>query len=120
MEKLIELFPTRDYNRVISMPAVETLYPRMVQSFLGYINFVVNKITSDEERKIKNDLSEVKGMLDITKKDKEISDNLKNLVSQVNGMKIIESNIAEMLNSDALPDSKGFLNLLANKESEEK
>ncbi len=29
MGKLIELFPTRDYNRAISMPAVETLYPRM-------------------------------------------------------------------------------------------
>jgi hypothetical protein len=45
MEKLIEFFPSRDYNRVISMPAVETLYPRMIQNFFGYINFVVNKIT---------------------------------------------------------------------------
>jgi len=33
---------------------------------------------------------------------------------------INESKIAELLNSDALPDSKGFLNLLANKGSEEK
>jgi len=31
-------------------------------------------------------------------------------VSQDNGMKIIESKIAELLNSDALPDSKQFLN----------
>jgi hypothetical protein len=120
MEKLIELFPTRDYNRVISIPAVETLYPRMIQHFFGYINFVVNNITGDEERKITNDLSEVKCMLDITKKDKEISGNLKNLVSQDNSMMIIESKIVELLNSDALPDSKRFLNLLADKESEEK
>jgi hypothetical protein len=42
--------------------------------------------------------------------------NLKSLVSQDNGMKIIESKIAELLNSDALPNSKQFLNL-ANEES---
>ena len=120
MEKLIELFPTRHYNRVISMPAAETLYPTMVQSFLGYINFVANKITNDEEKKIKNNLNGVEGMLDVREKYKEISDNLKNLVSQDNDMKIIESKIAELLNSDALPESKGFLNLLANKGSEEK
>ena len=110
MVELIELYPTRNYNRVISMPAAETLYPRNVRSFLGYINFFTNKITNDEERNIKSDLSEVRGMLDVRKKDKEISDNLKNLVSQDNGMKIIESKIAELLNSDALPDSKLFLN----------
>jgi hypothetical protein len=34
-------------------------------------------------------------------------------------MKIIESKIAELLNSDELPDNKGFLNLLANKEAKE-
>jgi len=92
MEKLIELFPTRDYNRVISMPAVETLYPMMVKRFLGYINFVTNKITNDEEIKIKN------------------------LVLKDNGMKIIESKITELLNSDTLPDSEQFLNL-TNEES---
>jgi hypothetical protein len=119
IEKLIELFPTRDYNRVISMPAVETLYPRTIQNFFSYINFVVNKITSDEETKIKNDLSKVEGMLDITETDKEIIDNLKNAVSQDNNMKIIESKIAELLNSDAIPDSKRFLNF-PNKESVDK
>ena len=58
MEELTELYPTRNYNRAISMPAAEALYPIMVQRFLGYINFFTNKITDDEERKIKNDLSE--------------------------------------------------------------
>ena len=120
MEKLIELYPTRNYNRVISMPAAETLYPRTVQTFLGYINFIANKITNDEEVKIKNNLNEVKGMLDLSEKDKEIIDILNNLVSQDNGMKIIVSKITELLNSDALPDSTPFLNLLPNKELEEK
>jgi hypothetical protein len=101
MKKLIELFPTRDYNRVISVPAVETLYPRMIQNFVGYINFVVNKITSDEQRKIKNYLSEVKGMLDVREKDTEISGNSNNMVSQ-HSMKIIESKIAELLNSGSI------------------
>ncbi|MGC2572419.1 MAG: hypothetical protein WA364_12990 [Candidatus Nitrosopolaris sp.] len=116
MEKLIELFPTRDYNRVISMPAVETLYPMMVKRFLGYINFVTNKITNDEEIKIKNNLNEVKGMLVVGKIDKEIGNHLKNLVLKDNGMKIIESKITELLNSDTLPDSEQFLNL-TNEES---
>ncbi|MFZ0513889.1 MAG: hypothetical protein WAM14_19945 [Candidatus Nitrosopolaris sp.] len=59
-------------------------------------------------------------MLDVSEKDKEISDNLNNLVSQDNGMKIKVSKITELLNSNALPDSKRFLNLLPNKEFEEK
>jgi hypothetical protein len=113
MEKLIELYPTRNYNRVISMPSAETLYPRTVQSFLGYINFIANKITNDEERKIKNNLNEVKGMLDVSEKDKEIIDNLNNLVSQDNGMKIIVSKITELLNSDALPDSRSVFEFVA-------
>jgi hypothetical protein len=92
----------------------------MVQSFLGYINYVANKITNDDQIKIKNGLSEVKGMLDIRDKSNEISDNLKHLVSQDNNMKIIESKIAELLDSGALLDSKQFLNLLPNKESDDK
>jgi hypothetical protein len=92
----------------------------MVRSFLGYINYAVNKITNDEEIKIKNSLSEVKGMLDIRDKDNEISENLKNLVSHDSSIKIIESKIAELLYSDALSDSKQFLNLLPNKESDDR
>ena len=58
----------------------------------------------------------VEGMLDVRKKDKEIGNHLKNLVLKDNGMKIIESKITELLNSDTLPDSKQFLKILSSNE----
>jgi hypothetical protein len=38
VHKLIEQFPTRDYNRAISIPANEILYPETIQKFLIVIN----------------------------------------------------------------------------------
>ena len=62
----------------------------------------------------------VEGMLDVRKKDKEIGNHLKNLVLKDNGMKIIESKITELLNSDTLPDSKQFLKMTLQMKSHEK
>ena len=38
MYKLTGLFPIRDYNRAIAMPANEILYPESVQKFLVFIH----------------------------------------------------------------------------------
>ena len=39
IEKLIELYPTRNYNRVISMPATETLYPGFLCIYIWLYQF---------------------------------------------------------------------------------
>jgi len=77
MHKLIELFPKRDYNRAISMPANEILYPETLQKFLVSINSLVDEILKDEHKKIEDSLSNVKGeMIDVNAKSKEIEEQL--------------------------------------------
>ena len=98
MHKLTELFPKRDYNRAISMPANEILYPETLQKFLVFINsFVDEKILKDEHKKIEDSLSNVKGeMIDVRAKSKEIEEQLQSLVSNNEDMKLMLHEIEEL------------------------
>ena len=99
MHKLIELFPKRDYNRAILMPANEILYPETLQKFLVFINsFVEENILKEEHQKIEDSLSNVKGeMIDVKAKSKEIEEQLHSLVSNNEAMKLIVPKIEELL-----------------------
>jgi hypothetical protein len=102
MEKLIELSPTRDYNRAISMPANETLYHKTLQDFLVYVSWYVGKSVKDEETKIQDELENVAGMIDVDEKKKEIQTRLQNKVyADDEGMKLMVSKVDEILK--ALP-----------------
>ena len=98
MQKLIELFPKRDYNRAISMPANEILYPETLQKFLVFINsFVEEKILKDEHKKIEDSLSNLKDeMIDVRAKSKEIEEQLQSLVSNNEDMKLMIPKIEEL------------------------
>jgi hypothetical protein len=97
MHKLIELFPKRDYNRAISMPANETLYPETLQKFLIFINSFVDEILKDEHKKIEDSLSNVRGeMIDVRAKSKEIEVRLQSLVSNNEDMKLMVPKIEEL------------------------
>jgi len=97
MQKLIELFPKRDYNRAISMPANEILYPETLQKFLVFINSFVDEILKDEDKKIENSLSNVRGeMIDVRAKSKEIEEQLQSLVSNNEDMKLMIPKIEEL------------------------
>jgi hypothetical protein len=98
MHKLIERFPTRDYNRAISMPANEILYPETIQKFLSVINsYVEDKILKDEHMKIQDSLSEVQGMIDVKAKMEEIEQQLQSVVSNNEGIKLMVQKIDELL-----------------------
>lgn len=97
MKKLIELSPTRDYNRVISMPANETLYPKIVQDLLVYLHSSVEGTLKNAHKKIEDSLANVKGMIDVIEKNKEIQKELEKRVSNGEGMKLIVSKVDELL-----------------------
>jgi hypothetical protein len=102
MHKLIELSPTRDYNRAISMPAKETLYHKTLQDFLVYVNWYVDKTVKDEETKIQDELENVEGMIDVDEKSNEIQTRLENKVNTDDeGMNLMVSKVDEILK--ALP-----------------
>ncbi|MGC1928367.1 MAG: ABC transporter substrate-binding protein [Candidatus Nitrosopolaris sp.] len=83
------------------MPAVETLYPKPIQDFLLYINALATDVTKDEETKIQESLEEVKGMINVDEKNKEIFDQLNKIVEEDDVLKKIIPKITELLKSDA-------------------
>jgi len=96
MKKLIELSPTRDYNRAISMPANETLYNKRLQDFWTFTNLCVESIVKEEKTQIQDELENVEGMIDVDEKNKEIQTRLKNKLSDNEGMNLIISKIDEL------------------------
>ena len=96
-EKLIDFAPARDYNRVISMPANETLYPKIVQDLLVYLHSSVEGKLKNAHKKIEDSLANVTGMIDVIEKNKEIQKELENNVSNGEGMKLIVSKVDELL-----------------------
>ena len=101
MKKLIELSPTRDYNRAISMPANETLYDKSLQDLWTYTNLYVESIVKEEKTQIQDELENVEGMIDVDEKNKEIQTRMENKLSDNEGMKLMVSKIDELLK--ALP-----------------
>jgi hypothetical protein len=101
MHKLIESSKTRDYNRVISMPAAETLYPQPIQDFLVYLNTLGTNITNNEEIKIQQDLENIEGMIEVDKKNAEIFNQLNKVVAEHDSMNVISSKVDDLLK--ALP-----------------
>lgn len=69
--RLEKLFPTRNYNRVISLPSTYDIYPDMIQKFLSNLAFVSETVTRDEEDKILSELDNVKGFIDVREKTRD-------------------------------------------------
>lgn len=107
IHKLKKLFPGgRNYNRVISKPRIESLYPAPVQDFLFYLEDFTSKRISDEWTRIQSSLKNVKGLLKVDDKKEEINKKLETLVAENNGMRVIVSKIIKLMKSGGLPDVK--------------
>ncbi|WP_162477049.1 hypothetical protein [Nitrososphaera sp. AFS] len=99
MERMIELAPTRNYNRVISMPAVETLYSLELQELLTFMNLYHSTITTDKMTEIMKTLYDVKGMIDVEEKEHEIQDQLQDVVSNDAGVKDMNPILKKLLDN---------------------
>lgn len=97
MERLTKLYPTRDYNRAIQLPAVETLYSEEKQEFLTFINEYYNKLVADKNEEIEKTLSKISGMIDIDEKKIDIQNELQEVVDVDDGVKAMNVVIKKLL-----------------------
>ena len=75
MDTLIDLYPKRDYNRAIEIPS-SRLHARHEES-IDMIDKQVQHIVSDESDKIREELREVPGFIDVNEKHDEIEERLR-------------------------------------------
>ena len=102
-KKLLEFAPTRDYTRVISsMPNLDLHKPDPIRKFNQYIDSHVVSITNDESIKIRKELTEVNGFLNVNEKQREIESRLGKIVSEDKRLKEIADAISMFMNE------KGF------------
>ena len=75
MDTLKDLYPKRDYNRAIEIPSYR-LHARHEES-IDMIDEQVQHIVSDESDKIREELREVPGFIDVKEKQDEIEERLR-------------------------------------------
>jgi hypothetical protein len=90
-KKLLEFSPTRNYaGRVISsMPNLDLHKPDPIRKFNQYIDSYVVGITNDERTKIREELTDVNGFLNVKDKQREIEVRLGKIVSEDEHLKEI-------------------------------
>ena len=79
LEKLKNIFPTRNYNRAIDVPTF--VLPTKINNLIIKIQNKISEDQSEERTKIIQGLDNVEGFLDIESKEKEIEQRLRNIVS---------------------------------------
>lgn len=79
MDTLKGLYPKRDYNRAIEIPSKELGAKH--EEILDTIDRRVESIISGESEKIKNELGDVSGFIDVKEKLKEIKERLRKVLA---------------------------------------
>jgi hypothetical protein len=121
MDKLQELYPTRNYNRAIKLPSKDLevdetdLYPNAIKKLILHIREVVEEVVEEPEKKISSDQEKVKGFLEVEvqkKKNKEIvmrviagNDEIKKIESSAT--KLCESLGIDLTETDTKEDTTG-------------
>jgi hypothetical protein len=82
IHKLNELFPTRDYNRAVKIPSkgLEASHEKILSRIDARVESIIS--ASSESKKIKNELSEVSGFIDVKDKLKEIKERLRKVLTE--------------------------------------
>lgn len=102
MEELKESYPTRDYNRVISSrPSLLNYYPQSIRDFILYIRNYVDLLISNERKKIEAELKDVKGLIEVEKKKKEIEKRLGDIIKADPHLKKMELELEELIKKES-------------------
>jgi hypothetical protein len=101
MEELKESYPTRDYNRVISSrPSLLNHYPKSINNLGRYIHNHVESLISKEREKIKAELDDVEGFLEVKKKKEEIEKRLGDIVEADPHLKNMGLKLEELIRKE--------------------
>jgi gas vesicle protein len=94
MQKSISLFPPRSYNRAISMPSIETLYPTSLQNLITRANTYISNLVSSEKQEI------MKGLENVMEENKKIEERLQKAEDEE--LKTIAKKVDELIRTAAL------------------
>ena len=105
VHRLEEVFTeTRDYRPVFDEPNPENYYPDEIIQLSDYLREFTEYAYSDNWNSIqKDELSNVKGLLQTEEKDESIDKDLQNTVDAHDGVKTIIAKIKELMDSGLLP-----------------
>jgi hypothetical protein len=105
MDKLVELYPTRNYNRAIELPSKDTdadetdLYPNAIKKLILHIREVVDDAVTETEEKIEREQENIEGFLEVDKKRQENKELVIKTIAESEDIKEIESHATELCNS---------------------
>jgi hypothetical protein len=97
MDKLQELYPTRNYNRAIELPSKDTdadetdLYPIAIRKLIRYVREVVDDAVAETDEKIKSEQENIEGFLEVAKRKQENKDLVIKTVAENEDIKKIET-----------------------------
>jgi hypothetical protein len=77
-----------DYNRVISMPETEELYPLEINNLLSAIKEHFDRVIEDDIQEIQDELSNATSLIEVQQKDTEIEKRLGHIISKNSDMKL--------------------------------
>ena len=115
MDKLAELYPTRNYNRAIALPSqdLETdetdLYPNAIRRFILHIRKREADAVKESEAKIESEQEEVQGFLEVAIQKQKNKELVMKAIAENEDIKEIESLVTKLcktLGIDLAVDSK--------------
>lgn len=105
MDKLQQLYPTRNYNRAIKLPSQDLgsdetdLYPTAIRKFILHIRYVVQIAAKEIEENIESEQESVTGFLEVETQKQKNKDLVIKSISENAGIKMIESNLIKLCES---------------------
>jgi hypothetical protein len=105
MDKLQQLYPTRNYNRAIKLPSQDLgsddtdLYPNAVRKLLLHIRDIVQTAVEETERNIGLEQESVKGFLEVETQKQKNKDLVIKAIAEDVDIKEIESNVIKLCES---------------------
>jgi hypothetical protein len=105
MDKLQQLYPTRNYNRAIKLPSQDLgsdetdLYPNAIRKFILHIRNVVQTAVEEIEENIESEQESVTGFLEVETQKQKNKDLVIKAISENAGIEMIESNLIKLCES---------------------
>lgn len=105
MDKLQELYPTRNYNRAIELPSQDLendetdLYTNAIKKLIIQVRDTVQIAVDETEKKIESELERVNGFLEVESQKKKNQDLVMKAISENVEIQQIESRVAKLCKS---------------------
>lgn len=96
--KIVQTFPTRDYNRAISVPPYRITLP-IIDQLNRIAERTIENCIEVEAQTITDELYHVKGLLNTDAKEEEIHDRLSDIVNDDEDVEKLKNKVEELITS---------------------